>query len=328
MVSVELNPTQLQYAFNEAVERFSYYITQWSMRNNIGNALGLPSDQDFTMRFVKQDFEFAKSFAAAYSVQAGVGGDIPVYRDSFVITESTQNYYLPSGRTITEIMWTEPVAIDRALVDPYANPQWATTEFGFAYMGNSLTYIIPVYWSLYQAQNFELRNRIRRGDFSYKLLPWTGGQSQVTLYPVPGSDVAGRRVWYFYWDNSELNKYDGTLPGEYVTSPADIRMDEIPYSAMNSWAQMWIKNFTLALSKETLGRIRGKFANLPIPDADVQMDADALRSEGKEEQQALIQELTEELQKLDYDKLLEGGATTAESINKQLSFSPLGIWIG
>lgn len=331
VVSVELDNSQLEYAFNESVEQFSYYITNWAMRNNLANALGLPSDQDFTLRFVRQDFEFNKAFAKAYSTQAGVGGDIPVHKDSFTLTSKTQDYYLPTGRTMTEIMWVEPVAIDRYLLDPTSNPHWSTTEFGFSYMGNSLSYIVPVYWSLYQSQNFELRNRIRKGDYSYTLLPWSGGgadANHLTLYPIPQDSDAGKKVWYFYWDADDLNKYTGVTEGEYVSNPADIQFDEIPYSAMNSWAQMWIKKYTLAVSKEILGRIRGKFNSLPIPDAEVQMDADALLAEGKDEQTQLLEELTTELEKLDYGAMIEGSANDAANLNAQLSFNPGGIWIG
>lgn len=331
VVSVELDDSQLQYSFNEAVEQFSYYITEWAMRNNIANALGLPSSQDFTLRFVRQDFEFSKSFTKSFSVQAGVGGDVPVNKDFFVLTGGTQDYYLPTGRVITEILWVEPVAIDRYLLDPYSNPHWSTTEFGFAYMGNSLSYIVPVYWSLYNAQNFELRNRVRIGDFSYTLFPWSGGDSNpnhATLFPVPGDTHDGRRVWYFYWDANDLNKYDDVPEGAYVSNPADIKFSEIPYSAMNSWSQFWIKRFTLAIAKETLGRIRGKFGSLPIPDAEVQMDGDALLAEGREEQRQLIEELSDELDKIDYKQLLTDAAESAQSLNTQLSFSPLGIFLG
>ena len=331
VVSVELDNTQLEYAFNESVEQFSFYITQWAMRNNLANALGLPSDQDFTMRFVRQDFEFNKSFAKAYSVQAGVGGDVPVHRDYFTLTGNVQDYYIPTGRVVSEILWVEPVAIDRYLIDPYANPHWATSEFGFSYMGNSLSYIVPVYWSLYHAQNFELRNKVRRGDFSYTLLPWSGGGSNanhVTLFPIPGDNDAGKLTWYFYWDENDLNKYSGVTEGEYVSNPADVTFNEIPYSAMNSWAQMWIKKYSLAVTKEILGRIRGKFNSLPIPDAEVQMDADALLAEGKDEQTSLMEELAAELEKLDYGNMIESAATDAANLNAQLAFNPGGIWVG
>lgn len=328
LVTVELDNRQLEYAFNESVEQFSYYIQQWAMRNNLANAMGLPTEQDFTRRFVAQDFEFMRELTKAYSVQAGIGGDTPIRKDSFTLVEGTQQYNLPDDRIITEVMWVEPVAIDRYLLDPYSNPHWATTEFGFAYMGNSLSYIVPVYWSLYHAQNFELRNKVRRGDYSYTVLPWSGGSNQVTMFPVPGTHDNGKRVWYFYWDTADLNKYSGQTPGENISVPSDIRLDEIPYTAMNSWSQMWIKKYTLGVCKETLGRVRGKFASLNVPDAEVQMDAQDLLSEGREDQSRLIEELVAELDKLDFSELIAGEADVAENLNRQLSFNPMGIFLG
>lgn len=329
LVTVELTNRQLEYAFNESVEQFSFYIQQWALRNQLANIMGLPTVQDFTRRFVAQDFDFVIELTKAYSIQAGVGGDRPVLRDSFVLSAGTQVYQLPGDRIITEVLWQEPVAIDAYRLDPFNTSNFAVTEFGFSYMGNSLSYIVPVYWSLYNAQNFELKNKVRQGDFLYRVLPSSGGTNEVTLYPVPTEKHDGINVWYFYWDPSNtLNKYASSSPGENISVPSDVRLDEIPYSAMNFWSQMWIKKYTLAVCKETLGRIRGKFGSLKIPDSEVVLDANQLLQEGQDEQRQLIEQLNAELDKLDYSAMIRDSAESAESINQHLSFTPMGIWVG
>ena len=45
----------------------------------------------------------------------------------------------------------------------------------------------------------------------------------------------------------------------------------------------WIRKYTLALAKELLGIIRSKYASLPLPNGEVSMDGEALKSEGREE---------------------------------------------
>ena len=50
---------------------------------------------------------------------------------------------------------------------------------------------------------------------------------------------------------------------------------------------------------------RSKFGSIPIPNADVTLNGDALISAGKEEQQALRDELKETLDELTYGKLIE-----------------------
>ena len=95
----------------------------------------------------------------------------------------------------------------------------------------------------------------------------------------------------------------------------------------NSSSKRWVKQYTLATAKEILGRIRSKFGALPIPDAEVSLDGEALISEAIDEKDKLKEYLKEELEKIDVQALIESDADAAENINRQLSFNPGGIWI-
>ena len=57
------------------------------------------------------------------------------------------------------------------------------------------------------------------------------------------------------------------------------------------------------------------------------MDYADLLSEGKEEQGALITELKDRLEKLEYSSILERKASEAESLNKVMSNIPLSIYV-
>ena len=68
--------------------------------------------------------------------------------------------------------------------------------------------------------------------------------------------------------------------------------ENIPFENINSIGKQWIRRFALALSKETLGQVRGKFGgNIPIPGDNVSLNASDLLSQAKEEQSALKEEL-------------------------------------
>lgn len=342
VVNVELLSNHYVNNFNTAIEEYSAYITQWAIKANIANALGLDSATDFTQRWVAQNFEFAKSFARAYSEQVNVGGEIPIYRDFFILEEGKQIYYLPNDIVVQEVMWQEPPAITRYLVDPNNNPAWVNFEFGWGYMGHSYMYIVPAYFSIQLAQATEMRWKIWRGDYTYAIRPGgadsgrtneTGDYSgqtinSVYIYPTPKGGAAGTKVWYFYKKKDELNLYSGQTLGSVVHNPGTIRMDEIPYSAFNSASQRWVKQYTYALCKETLGNIRSKFSEMPIPDATVTLDGELLRSEGMEKQEQLKEYLLNELEQMDIATLIENDANTAENINRQLSYNPLGIYLG
>jgi hypothetical protein len=335
VVNVELSASQLTYSFNEAVEEYSSMITDWAINTHIDNALGLPSSQDFTMRWVNQDYAIDNSFAQAYSEQMGIGGELEIYKDYFILSADVQEYRISGdnfsgndgytgSRIINEIMWHDVPAIDYFIADPNSNEYWVNDEFGWSFMGNDMLYVTPLYYNIQIAMNHELRQRIRKAEYQYKLI----GPNQVYIQPVPTSSKAGSRVWYWYYRNDAANRYANQQPGTYVSDPGTIRFDEIPYSAFNSSAQHWVKRFTLALAKETLGRIRSKFSSLPIPDNEVTMDGETLVVEGIEEQARLKEKLYEQLDEMKMSAILEATAQDAENVNIALSYSPGGIYIG
>lgn len=339
VISVELAPKNYAVAFNTAIEEYSQYITQWAIKSNIANALGLPSSTDFTQRWVSSLYEFGKQYARAYSEQMNVGGTVPIRKDYITLQDGKQIYYLPDDIVVNDVMWQEPPAINRYLIDPNNNPAWVNYEFGWGYMGYSYKFIVPVSFSIQLANATEMRMRTLRGDFQYAVRPAaedsgrtapdvTGRtRNAVHIYPVPTDSMHGARVWYFYKLADDLNKYSGQTAGSLVNNPGTIHMDEIPYSAFNSAGQRWVRNYSLAVAKEILGRIRSKFSELPIPDATITMDGEALVAEGREEKEQLKEYLSTELEAMNPYKLLEDTANAAENLNKQLGYTPGGIYI-
>jgi hypothetical protein len=332
IISVELSASNVATAFNSSIEDYSSYITDWAIKNNIANILGLPSAQDFTLRFSFESFSFENAISKTYSQQAGVGGTVPFYKSFFNIVPGQQHYVISGDIRISELLWQETPAVMRYLVDPYTDVHWTQTEFGWAYMGNSFLYVTPVFYTIQAAQMAEIRDRVRKSEFSHKILPYWGPSgetwNEVILYPTPGSSYDGIKVWYFYQNNSDLNYYSGQQKNSIVNNPGTVKYDEISYSAFNSSAQRWIKRYTLASCKEILGRTRGKFKELPIPNAVASLDADSLLAEAAAEKELLVQSLMDQLNSMSINEAIIGSAEKNKAINETLSFSPLGIIIG
>ena len=102
--------------------------------------------------------------------------------------------------------------------------------------------------------------------------------------------------------------------------------ENIPYENINSIGHQWIRRFALALSKETLGQIRGKFGgSVPIPGESVSLNASDLLSQAKEEQSSLREELKTILDELTYPKLLESDKGMVDNAKAIVSESPLKI---
>jgi hypothetical protein len=58
----------------------------------------------------------------------------------------------------------------------------------------------------------------------------------------------------------------------------------------------WVQRYTLALSKEILGGIRGKYATLPGPGGGTRLNGAELSAEAQREKEMLIEELTTEIE--------------------------------
>ena len=102
----------------------------------------------------------------------------------------------------------------------------------------------------------------------------------------------------------------------------------IPYESINSIGKQWIRKYALALSKEMLGQVRGKFGSIPIPGNDVTLNASDLLSQAKDEQSALKEELKTQLDKLTYSSLVKGDAEMADSAKQIMDHVPMGVFIG
>ena len=102
----------------------------------------------------------------------------------------------------------------------------------------------------------------------------------------------------------------------------------IPYANINSIGKQWIRRFALALSKETLGQTRSKFATVPIPGESVTLNGTALISEAREEQTNLRGELSDVLDQLTYQALAAKDSEISDNVNSLSQKIPAGVFVG
>ena len=106
-------------------------------------------------------------------------------------------------------------------------------------------------------------------------------------------------------------------------------MENLPFDRINSIGQQWIRRFALALSKETLGQIRGKFGGVvPIPGDSITLNASDLLSQASSEQQILREELNKQLDEMLYAKLVETDKAMIDNTNSIVGNTPLKIFVG
>jgi hypothetical protein len=102
----------------------------------------------------------------------------------------------------------------------------------------------------------------------------------------------------------------------------------LPYNNINAIGKQWIRRFTLALCKETLGQVRSKFGSVPVPGQTVNLNGTALLSEAKDEQAKLREELKTTLAELTYVKMAEQDSSLLENTQKVLDKVPNYIFVG
>ena len=364
VMTVELRDEQLQECVEEAIEEYSSYINEWALENRMSQMLGLPKDIDFTLKFVSNNFGFERTFAKAYSEIAGTSStslrELKV--GVITLTAGTQNYFIEANREINEIMWYTPSFINLYGLDPLSNSNIAYTEFGASFAGYNLYSVMPVYDTLLTAQAATVRNKVRGSEYSYRIIGGPNGTKRLTLYPVPrvsanggayispGFATPGSMIYYYYdyygiaGGNDALSGFtanpgftgstnslgEPTQGNGLVSGPSDAQLYNLSYAELNDPAKRWVKRFAQGMAKELLGLgVRGKFSGvIPIPDAEVTLNAESLITNGQKDMDALREELKATLEKLNYKAILENNAAIQESINKTFLYTPLGVFRG
>ena len=205
--------------------------------------------------------------------------------------------------------------------DPYSSANVLSQEMNYeSFSTESLFYVMPIYADVLRAGMLETNDTVRRSSFSYQVVG-----PKLRLYPQPVNTV---RVYIDY--TTEMDPYnpdfknpeigDPSITG--ITSIHNVPFTDINFNNINSTGKRWIRQYTLALSMETLGRIRRKYASIPIPNGEVNLDGDALVGEGQEKQMALMDELKSDLEKVNNVELARGDAEMAQSLQDNMGFIP------
>ena len=100
------------------------------------------------------------------------------------------------------------------------------------------------------------------------------------------------------------------------------------YQLINDVGKNWIRKYGLALTKELLGIIRSKYGSVPIPNAEVNLDGETLRSEASAEKEGLITQLREDLEAASRKNMMEADSEEAARLQEKLNKVPLPIFVG
>jgi len=336
ILSVELTKKQIFSNLEEAVLEYSSILNQYQAKSQLVNYLGFPTGSDMSgaeEKFPRENLEYLTRFAEPYAMEAGIGGSYNMVSGSIALTGSVQDYDIytqlknedgslvfddTKGKIkIAEVFHFNPQAAYR-FFDTTSAINYLNNEFSFeSFTPETIFYVLPVFEDILRAGQLDLSNRVRRSNYSYRV-----EGTKIRLFPTPtkGNKNLWLRVRQYPDPNSPSYK-DATVHG--VSNMGNLPFGNIQYTRINSIGRQWIRQYTVALSRETLGLIRSKFGSIPVPGAEVSLNGGDLISQGREDQTNLRDKLKEMLETMTYDKLIEMQSNRAEFMNKQLKYVPM-----
>jgi len=333
ILSVELTKKQIWGNFEEATLEYSSIINQYQAKSQLVNFLGYTtgSMSGSEEKYVRENLEFLTRFAEPYAMEAGIGGSYNSFSGSIDLEVGRQDYNLYtelSGSSgglfdntkgklkIEEVFHYNPQAAYR-FFDTTSAINYLNNEFSFeSFTPETVFYILPVYEDILRGGQLDLSNRVRRSNFSYKI---TGTNFRV--FPIP---TKAQKLFFRvrqYPDPTSPSYRDDTIHG--VSNMSNLPFGNVKYNRVNSIGRQWIRSYTLAISMEQLGYIRGKFGSIPVPNSDVTLNSSDMISNGRSDRDSLKEKLRELLDSMTYDKLMEVQSARSEQIQKQLKYIPV-----
>lgn len=348
VLSVELTRKEIWACFEESCCEYSRLINETKISSELTNVLGLSTgSQDFTNKYANQTLEFLLRKAEPYAGEAYIGGsfdatlgyvdlidgkqDYNIYSDVKIFSGSNagQGVYdtLSTGSKgklkIVEIFHFEPFAAQSFLLNASNVTNFLASNFNYeSYVNSTVFYVLPIFEDVLRRGMLESAMRVRRSNYSYEVL---GGK--LRIFPIPTSYLQLGKMFI-----KLMPPHDPFNPSAYkddsvygISGPNNFPLDNISYATVNQPGRQWIRQYTLALCKELLGLIRSKFQSIPIPNADLQLNGDALIAQGREDKDKLATQMREFLVNMTHAKLLENDALAAENLNKQLKYIPMPL---
>lgn len=262
-----------------------------------------------------------------------MGGTKKLYSASINLIGGQQNYdlqtILSSSGVITagqrvevkEMFYFSPTAAYR-FFDTTSAVNYLHNQFKFeSFTPETVFYMLPVWEDVLRAQTLEMSQRIRRSNYSYNIV-----NNSLKIYPVPSSNTTLFFTYFLANDDPFENDGDPLLNG--ISNLNNVPFGNINFTQINSIGKQWIRRFAFSLSKETLGQVRSKVNNIPIPNGDLQLNGGDLVIQAREEQNQLREELRGILEEMTYQNLALKETEAAEALKRQLAGVPLGISIG
>jgi hypothetical protein len=334
--NIELQDIQFYTAFEEAVTVYGNEVYQWKIRENYISMEGSSTGSALNNQVITPNLASTIKIASTYGSEAGTGGTTTYYTASIPITAGNQNYNLNTWAAqsaslqpgdsieVKTVFQQTPPAIVRYF-DPYAGTgtgiQSLLESFNFGSYSPGINFMLmPLNFDILKLQAIELNDQIRKSAYSFDLV-----NNQLRLFPIPKEDT---NLLFHYIKKSERNSsFISGSAQNLVTNISNVPYNNPVYSQLNSVGKMWVFQYTLALVKEMLAYVRGKYGTIPIPGSEVTLNQADLLTDARSEKIALLEQLRTTLEDSSRTKQLEKRSMDENFVNQTLQQVPLPFYI-
>jgi hypothetical protein len=340
LTDIELQDINFWAAFEDAITTYGNELYAFQVRDNMLSLEGAPTTTDVNTAIITPNMGMIIKLSQQYAAEAGAGGNITYHSGALALIPGQQTYDLnewavsqsiSGGMEIKKLFYQDLPAINQMYAPfggfaglgglPAAGIYGGM--YGGGYGGGYL--MMPVAYDAGVIQGIEMSNQIRLSNYTFEIV-----NNKLKIFPIPtNNDSRGGFLWFEYIKLED--RYTNSITqtnGNKVTNISNAPYDNPTYTQINSIGRQWIFEYTLALCKEMLGYIRGKYGTIPIPDQTITLNQSDLLSAASTEKQALIERLRAYLDETSKKSLLERRKDESEFRKLEINNIPMVIYVG
>ena len=340
LTDIELQDLNFYAAFEDAITTYGNEIYSFQIRDNYLSLEGASTLTSVNDAIITPNMGTIIKLSQQYAAEAGAGGNITYYSGALALTPGKQTYNLKEwaisqsisgGIEIKTVFYQDLPAINQMYAPfggfaglgglPAAGIYGGM--YGGGYGGGYL--MMPVAYDAGVIQGLELSNQIRLSNYTFEII-----NNNIKIFPIPtDNDVRQGFLWFEYIKIED--RYADSITqtgGDKVTNVSNAPYGYPVYSQINAVGKSWIFDYALALCKEMLGYVRGKYGTIPIPGREVTLNQADLLSAATAEKLALVERLRVYLDETSKKSLLERRAQESDFRRQEINNVSMVIYIG
>jgi len=338
LVEIELQDINFYTAFEEAITTYGNEMYAYLVAENLLSFQGASTTiGSANNQLVQENLASIIRLSQQYGTEAGVGGTVTYYTGSINMSPGVQNYDMNAwaasngipdgGMEIRRIFYEASPAITRYF-DPYAGTGVGMMQmmdsFGWGSYSPAINFMLmPISYDMQKIQAIELNDQIRKSQYTFELV-----NNQLRIFPIPKGGGIQILNFHYLLTADRNDPYANNSNDSLITNVSNVPYENPTYLQINSIGRQWIFEYALAIAKEILGYVRGKYSSIPIPNAEITLNQSDLIAAATNEKEALIERLRAYLDSTSRDKLLEKKANEADYQNRAIAQVPMVIFVG